>query len=108
MAASFHSRWYPGDLSREHGDGVMAGHRQARNAPRRDRARTDRMRERYESEPDPVRRLGWAYDWLRFELAHLSRSRAADGPARAESLTLRLAAQLAASAQEISKGSDSK
>ena len=86
----------------------MAGHRQARSAPRRDRARTERMRERYESEPDPVRRLGWAYDWLRFELAHLSRSRVPGGSVQADSLTREMATQLAASAQEIGARSDAR
>lgn len=84
----------------------MAGHRQARGMPRRDEARTERMRQRYEAEPDPVRRLGWAYDWLRFELAHLARSRAQGGGEHASRLVQDIAAYLAARAQEAKARSD--
>ncbi len=76
----------------------MAGHRNGR--PRRDVARTERMRQRYEAETDPLARLGWAYDWLRFELARLARSKVPGARGEADSLTLEAAADLAARAAE--------
>lgn len=82
----------------------MAGHRHGR--PRRDVARTERMRLRYETETDPAARLGWAYDWLRFELAHLARSRAPGAQGEADSLTLDAAADLAGRARQASGRSD--
>lgn len=84
----------------------MAGHRHGRGAPRRDVARTERMRQRYETETDPAARLGWAYDWLRFELGHLARSRKPGGPGEAAQLTLDAAAELAALAQQVNARSD--
>lgn len=84
----------------------MAGHRNGR--PRRDVARTERMRQRYEAEPDPAARLGWAYDWLRFELAHLARSKAPGARGEAHQLTLGIAAELAARAQQVNARSDAK
>ena len=82
----------------------MAGHRGGR--PRRDAVRTERMRRRYEAEPDPVARLGWAYDWLRFELAHLARSKAPGAQGEARRLVLEAAAELAAQAQQVNARSD--
>jgi hypothetical protein len=90
----------------------MAGHRHARDMPRRDDIRSERMRQRYESEADPIMRLGWAYDWLRFELGHLGRARLGehvrDGRQRADALAVEFAAELAARAQEVKARSDAK
>ena len=84
----------------------MAGHRNGR--PRRDSARTERMRLRYEAEPDPAGRLTWAYDWLRFELAHLARSKAPGARDEAAQLTLDAAAEIAERARLASRRSDAK
>ena len=89
----------------------MAGHRHARDMPRRDDARSERMRQRYESEADPLKRLGWAYDWLRFELGHLGRARlgeGVDGQPQADQLARDIAAEVAARAQEVKARSDAK
>ena len=82
----------------------MAGHRNGR--PRRDGARTERMRLRYEAETDPLARLGWAYDWLRFELAHLARSKVPGARGEAQQLVLDVAAELAGRAQQVNARSD--
>jgi hypothetical protein len=71
-------------------------------AGRKHAARTERMRLRYESETDPAARLIWAYDWLRFELAHLARSRTPGARSEAGSLTLDVAADLAERARQVS------
>ena len=84
----------------------MAGHRNGR--PRRDVARTERMRLRYERETDPMARLGWAYDWLRFELAHLARSKAPGARGEAHQLVLDVAEELAQRAHEINRKSDAQ
>lgn len=64
------------------------------------------MRQRYEAETDPATRLAWAYDWLRFELGHLARSRVPGARGEAASLTLDAAADLAALAQRVNARSD--
>jgi hypothetical protein len=83
----------------------MAGHRQARKAPRRAPARTQRFLQRYETEADPLKKLGWAYDWLRFEIGHLARARLGEGvtagPAEAAEFASLIAADLVARAQEV-------
>jgi hypothetical protein len=84
----------------------MAGHRNGR--PRRDAARTERMRLRYEAEPDPAGRLAWAYDWLRFELGHLARSKAPGARDEAAQLTLDAAAEIAERARQANARSDAK
>jgi hypothetical protein len=84
----------------------MAGHRNSR--PRRDAARTARMRLRYEAEPDPAGRLAWAYDWLRFELSHLARSKAPGAREEAAQLTLDAAAELAERARQANARSDAQ
>ena len=84
----------------------MAGHRNGR--PRRDAARTGRMRKRYEDEDDPVLRLAWAYDWLRFELGHLGRSKAPGARGEAARLTLDAAAELAERARQANARSDAQ
>jgi hypothetical protein len=66
------------------------------------------MRARYESETDPLRRLGWAFDWLRFELGHLAHSQVPDGRHQADTLTRELAAYVAASAEQVSARSNQK
>jgi len=71
-------------------------------AGRKHAARTERMRLRYESETDPAARLIWAYDWLRFELAHLARSRTPGARDETRQLTLDVAADLAERARQIS------
>jgi hypothetical protein len=81
----------------------MAGHRKARGAPRRDTARAQRMRGRYEAETDPARRLDAAFDWLRSELAHLARARVPDGAVESRQLTVSIAAQLIEWAQQASE-----
>jgi hypothetical protein len=84
----------------------MAGHRNSRGAPRRDVARAERMRQRYEAEADPLTRLAWAYDWLRFELGHLARSKVPGARGEAHQLTLDAAAELAAQARQVNARSD--
>ena len=71
-------------------------------AGRKHAARTGRMRLRYESEPDPGARLIWAYDWLRFELSHLARSRTPGARDETRQLALDIAADLAERARQIS------
>jgi hypothetical protein len=83
----------------------MAGHRKARQAPRRAPARTDRFRQRYQNETDPLKKLGWAYDWLRFEIGHLSRARlgedVTDGEREAAEFAHTIAADLVKRAREV-------
>jgi hypothetical protein len=64
------------------------------------------MRRRYETEADPAARLGWAYDWLRFELAHLARSKAPGARGEAQQLVLDAATELAERAQQVNARSD--
>ena len=71
-------------------------------AGRKHAARTERMRLRYEAEPDPAARHIWAYDWLRFELARLARSRTPGARDETRQLTLDVAADLAERARQIS------
>jgi hypothetical protein len=78
----------------------MAGHRQARGAPRRDQARQQRMRHRYETELDASCKLGWAFDWLRSELAHLARARVPDGAGHADTLAREAAAAIVRYAEQ--------
>lgn len=50
----------------------MAGHRNGK--ARRDRARAERMRARIAAAADEFQAMGYAFDWLRAELQHLSRA----------------------------------
>ena len=84
----------------------MAGRRNGR--PRRDVARAEQWRRRYEAETDPAARLGVAYDWLRSELAHLARSKAPGARREAGSFMLGAAADLAVRAQDANARSDTQ
>jgi len=66
------------------------------------------MRLRYEAEPDPAGRLAWAYDWLRFELGHLARSKAPGARDEARQLTLDAAAELAERARQVNAKGDQR
>ena len=54
----------------------------------------------------PAARLAWAYDWLRFELGHLARSKAPGAQGEAQRLMLDAAAELAARARQVNARSD--
>jgi hypothetical protein len=56
----------------------MAGHRQARGAPRRDEARTQRMRQRLAAAQTAEEQLAVAFDWFRASAARIK-----DAPERA-------------------------
>ena len=89
----------------------MAGHRNSRGAPRRDQARTERMRARIAAAPDELAAMAAAYDWLRFAIVHLARSSLHGAPSGDRALEARDEARrtadwLAARAEEITARSD--
>lgn len=89
----------------------MAGHRHAKGMPRRDKARTERMRARLAAAPDEYAAMAAAYDWLRFAIGHLARSSYHGSPIGMRAPEARAAARevanlLAARAEEITARSD--
>lgn len=91
----------------------MAGRRQGKGRPRRDVARTARMKARVTAAPDEFSAMAAAYDWLRFELGHFARSTVHGSPIGLHAPEARAAARevtgfLAARAEEITARSDGK
>jgi hypothetical protein len=89
----------------------MAGHRSGNGRPRRDAARTARMRSRVDTAPDDFAAMNAAYDWLRFEVGHLGRSSAHGEVAgthlpEARTAAREIADYLAGRAGELSKRGD--